>query len=222
MKTCTKCGETKEFSEFSKDKAKKDGYSCWCKGCVKEYRQANKEKLNEYFKEYYQSNKEKVGEINKKYHQANKEKISEYKKEYYQSNREKISEINKKYRQANKEKISEYRKKYLQANKEKIAEKRKEYRQASRIKSFGQKKIGRLINSGKLIRPTTCSQCGVECKPDAHHDDYLKPFKVRFLCRGCHQQWHAKHGQAKNGHLSLDEVELIGNEFVIKAKNEAA
>lgn len=36
MKICTKCGETKDFSEFVKDKSKKDGHSCHCRNCKKE------------------------------------------------------------------------------------------------------------------------------------------------------------------------------------------
>lgn len=33
MKTCTKCEITKELSDFSKDRHKKDGYQNWCKKC---------------------------------------------------------------------------------------------------------------------------------------------------------------------------------------------
>ena len=37
MKTCTKCGETKEFSEFSKNKSRNDGYNNHCKQCIKKH-----------------------------------------------------------------------------------------------------------------------------------------------------------------------------------------
>ena len=33
MKTCTKCGEEKELSEFSKHKRTKDGRDYWCRCC---------------------------------------------------------------------------------------------------------------------------------------------------------------------------------------------
>lgn len=39
---------------------------------------------------------------------------------------------------------------------------------------------------GDIIRPDRCSQCGVECKPDAHHPDYSKPLAVIWLCKPCH------------------------------------
>lgn len=31
MKTCTHCGHLKPYSEFHKDRSKKDGYRFWCK-----------------------------------------------------------------------------------------------------------------------------------------------------------------------------------------------
>lgn len=37
MKTCTKCRETKDFSEFHKNKSRKDGYNSHCKECVKKH-----------------------------------------------------------------------------------------------------------------------------------------------------------------------------------------
>lgn len=36
-KTCSKCKETKQLSEFSKNARKPDGFQHWCKKCSKEY-----------------------------------------------------------------------------------------------------------------------------------------------------------------------------------------
>lgn len=44
----------------------------------------------------------------------------------------------------------------------------------------------RAIREGVLVRPSICSACGVECKPDGHHHDYSKPLDVIWLCRPCH------------------------------------
>ena len=35
MKTCNKCGKTKDLSLFNKNKSKKDGFHEWCKECRK-------------------------------------------------------------------------------------------------------------------------------------------------------------------------------------------
>lgn len=42
MKTCNRCKETKDYSDFDKDKSKKDGVHTICKKCQKEYRSTEK------------------------------------------------------------------------------------------------------------------------------------------------------------------------------------
>jgi len=47
MKKCSKCKIVKPYSEFLKDKSKKDGYRFHCNTCLKEYYQKNRvEKLD--------------------------------------------------------------------------------------------------------------------------------------------------------------------------------
>lgn len=48
VKECCKCKKMKPYSEFNKNKTRKDGYSSWCKECSKEYDKA-----------YYSKNKKK-------------------------------------------------------------------------------------------------------------------------------------------------------------------
>ena len=44
--------------------------------------------------------------------------------------------------------------------------------------------------SGKLIRPSTCPQCGSTKHIQAHHPDYSKPLNVVWLCQLCHKKLH--------------------------------
>lgn len=46
--------------------------------------------------------------------------------------------------------------------------------------------VAQALKSGKLARPQECEDCGHFCGPEAHHDDYLKPLEVRWLCKPCH------------------------------------
>jgi ribosomal protein S27AE len=48
--------------------------------------------------------------------------------------------------------------------------------------------VYRALTKGLLTRPTTCEQCGMPCKPAAHHDDYSQPLVVRWLCPRCHSR----------------------------------
>ena len=46
------------------------------------------------------------------------------------------------------------------------------------------------IKKGELLKPEYCEQCNCEGRIEAHHDDYNKPFEVRWLCAECHGFWH--------------------------------
>lgn len=50
--------------------------------------------------------------------------------------------------------------------------------------------VGHATTVGKLTRPDTCEECGCNAYTEAHHDNYLKPFDVRWLCRSCHRKVH--------------------------------
>ncbi len=102
---CSKCGEEKDSTGFTKNKTKKRGFSDWCKLCMREYRAANKEKRADYSRKYYANNKEKVADRERKYRAANKEKRADYNRKYRANNKEKIADWHRKNYADNKEKI---------------------------------------------------------------------------------------------------------------------
>ena len=73
----------------------------------KEYVEANKEQIKEYFDIYYKTNKKKIQEYKKEYRVDNKEKLIEKGKEYRENNKEKIRERKKEYYEQTKEKMKE-------------------------------------------------------------------------------------------------------------------
>ena len=81
-KRCTKCGEVKPLTEFTKDKSKRDGHSPRCKVCTanrkKAYRAAHPEKDSAYGAAWRAANKEKIRAYGEVYRAANKEKILAY------------------------------------------------------------------------------------------------------------------------------------------------
>ena len=94
-KICSKCQEAKDYSEFSKRKASKDGLAPICKIC-KRYRN----------KKYNEENREVINSKNRKYYSKNKEGIKGKKRVYNEENRESINYKNKKYSAANRDKIN--------------------------------------------------------------------------------------------------------------------
>lgn len=99
-----------------------------------------------------------------------------YLKEYRAKNEIRIKKQQKDYRQSHKSKHNEWnRKKYytLEGNKNQKA----------------RSKLNDRIRR-KIIKPKSCEKCGG--KAQAHHPDYNKPLKVRWLCTKHHGQEHRK------------------------------
>lgn len=84
-KVCSKCKEEKEVCEFQKNSHSKDGYRSECSLCSK--------KQNESIP------KEKLLSYNKNFREKNREKINEKQKIYYQNNKDKELSRGKKYRE---------------------------------------------------------------------------------------------------------------------------
>ncbi|KKL14377.1 hypothetical protein LCGC14_2516270 [marine sediment metagenome] len=43
---------------------------------------------------------------------------------------------------------------------------------------------------GELSNPIICEICGTIKPLDKHHEDYSKPFEIRWFCRKCHKNRH--------------------------------
>ena len=78
MKNCSICKKEKDYSEFYKNKSKKDGYSFDCKLCRKEYHKNNKNVKTKYL----EKNKIRIKEWRKNNTKVNKEKNPLYKLQY--------------------------------------------------------------------------------------------------------------------------------------------
>jgi len=108
MKECTKCKNILPFNNFYKNNKTKDGYFYYCKLCIKDYNNKNKDKKIKYDKEYSQINSKKKSLKSKEYYENNKSKMKEYYKNYNKINKDKISIVKKIYDKNNLEKKKLY------------------------------------------------------------------------------------------------------------------
>jgi excisionase family DNA binding protein len=53
-----------------------------------------------------------------------------------------------------------------------------------------------------VLKPSPCP-CGSKKRTVGHHDDYLYPLGVRYLCDKCHRRWHKKHGPGQNADIDF-------------------
>ena len=100
-KTCNRCGENKEISEYYKCSTNKDGYRNFCKSCSTE------------MVDYY-NNREDILKRRKEKRHENREKNRTYNREYYRKNRERINRQRRiKYKKEGKsENDAEWRRRY--------------------------------------------------------------------------------------------------------------
>lgn len=73
-----------------------------------------------------------------------------------------------------------------------------DYRSKNKNKHKAHGIVQRAVRGMKLFKEP-CEVCGQSSLVHAHHDDYLKPLNVRWLCPAHHKQWHDENGEGLNG-----------------------
>lgn len=105
------------------------------------------------------------------------------------------------HREDNLEKVREYdrnRPNKIERN-EKSVEYTKKYREKYPNKYKAHLLVNNSIRNGKLRKLNRCESCSSDFRVIAHHNDYLKPLDVIWLCEVCHKAWHIKNGEGLNG-----------------------
>lgn len=159
---------------------------------AKQFYLINKEKIYQRNFLWRCANKEKVNAISKKWKINNQEQQKKYKKEYWEKNREKEIYRNRVWKKQNVEASTESSRIWKEKNKNLVRIFKKNYNMKYPEKVIAVNSVHYALKIGKLIRPTTCSQCLIECKPEGHHPDYNKPLEVIWLCKKCHITEHKK------------------------------
>ena len=93
LKRCTKCGEWKLTTEFSRKIGCKNNLDSRCKICIKKY-----------FDNWRKKNRKKLNKATKLWRSKNKKRLYEWGKKWTENNREKSRLANRKWHAANKEK----------------------------------------------------------------------------------------------------------------------
>lgn len=83
MKTCTKCGESKPITEFTRRPEVKSGRASHCKVCQRQWRTANRDKLLDQKKRYYDFNRGEIAERKKRNYDLNRDELLERQRARY-------------------------------------------------------------------------------------------------------------------------------------------
>lgn len=200
MKTCTKCGETKPLSEYTKVGGKKgDLLRASCKSCQRvaaaKWVSANREKKNAMNAKWRAENPEKVKASQQKTRLKNP---GRYKKWYY-ANKDKAFDAVARWAAANPDKVKSYDAKRHAARPEyyKIIQ---QNRRARKRQSGGKLSTGLAKKLFELQRGKC--PCCKKYLGDGYHLDHIMPLalggsntddNIQLLCSKCNLQKNAKH-----------------------------
>lgn len=98
-------------------------------------------------------------------------------------NKIEVREYLKKWKANHNYHYPEYQREYL-----------KQYQQLpeQHIKFLARQKLNTAIQNGKVIKPTRADCFSANClgRIEAHHEDYSKPYEVKWLCKKHHELSH--------------------------------
>lgn len=77
MKICSKCHRELSEDNFAKNRSRKDGLSCWCKECNREYERLHSERRKEQSKRWHKNNREKVNAYEREYRKTRRANLRE-------------------------------------------------------------------------------------------------------------------------------------------------
>jgi len=103
------------------------------------------------------------------------------------------AEYQREWRAKNREKARGHSRKYMQteAGRQKNREANARYKKNNTHKISAKNILRNAIRRGEITPESRCEECGEETRLHGHHDNYLYPFEVRWLCPPCHKEHHA-------------------------------
>ncbi len=126
--------------------------------------------------------------------------LREKARKYREDNLERVKEYDRN-RPNHAQRVSNTRIRYIEKRKsgdvvflEKDRLRTKNYRERNPQKHKAQRVVNNALRDGLIVRPTTCSCCEKECKPQGHHWSYDEEhwLDVIWLCTRCHADEHKR------------------------------
>lgn len=110
-KICTKCNRDLPLESFYANRATKDGKTYWCKACITQRYEQNREEFIAKSRAWYHKNKERARATNRRYKKENRDHINTYNRERHKANPELRRAREKRYMEKNAEKVKRRRNK---------------------------------------------------------------------------------------------------------------
>ncbi len=165
MKFCPKCKVEKDLSEFYKNKNTKSGLASWCKDCDKKkvaaYQLAHPDRVLKASREWKDRNREVVNEYARDYYWENRGEVIPKQRVYYPS-----------YQMSHAEELREYQRNYKKLNPDKInaqCSKRRAIKMGARVEGILDRELIFDRDHG------VCYLCGNFVNPNNWVEEHVVP-----------------------------------------------
>jgi 5-methylcytosine-specific restriction endonuclease McrA len=189
MKTCGKCGVTKDLDLFARCAKARDGRQYQCKACEAEYRIQNKERVQKVIRKWHAEHREDRREYAREYRAKNVEQMQEKRRARYAQQAEEARRYSREWYAQNKEHVTAYQKEYSKAHRDKVITHKHNHR-ARRINAEGSHTTEEWRGVVERQR-SRCAVCGTETRLERDHIIPLSKggsnniSNIQGLCRSC-------------------------------------
>lgn len=159
---------------------------------MREKRASNREFYRQKRKEQYWKNPEKERRAVRVWQLSNPSKVRATYEKYYAEHADEIrAQARARHKETPQEKRIEEHRRWRSLNRERHRQAAREHAARYPDKIAARKALWEAVKKGKIDRGR-CEVCGAD-RAQAHHDDYSKPFIVRWLCSKHHAEIHRKY-----------------------------
>lgn len=183
MKTCTGCGCTKPLIDFPPDKVNRDGRKGKCRACVLQRQRELRAEHPEKERAWVSANKGRVLASKRAYRERNAD-VLRVKNRLRQRDRRTTEEGAQRAR--------DIASAYGRAHRRELTERNRQKRAEDPTRFQAREAVNRAVSTGRLVKPTKCSECGKDAPTQGHHVSYErnKWLDVIWLCARCHRKAH--------------------------------
>ena len=198
FKVCRKCGEPKSSDEFSKDASRSDGLCVYCKVCIRNYQQANHERISTQDKTYRTKNAERIKARHRQYYADHHEAAIKYARGYKAQNRVRIRATEREQRRLNPEETRAKDRAWYAASPDR--HRARQHNRRVRVLLAHGAFTPADIEAIRVAQGNRCYLCGKVLKK--YHIDHFIPLalggtndpgNLRLACPKCNQSKGAKH-----------------------------
>ena len=200
---CTRCRLFKPRRQFSRHKLGARGLKSWCKQCVREHGRLhykrNRRRLRSQHQAYYRGHRQECNARSARNAVIHRDRYEPARKAWYEKNWRRLMLDRRRRYAHNRIALQRWTQEYYERHPELRRLCNRKYAEKHPLRVLAGSLLRTAVSRGVIKKPKRCSKCRKLVRKDllhGHHDNYLKPYHVRWLCPKCHSRLSPKRRRA--------------------------